>query len=252
MNIPPNPISPDLEKQKWLDWFAGLESSHAEKQFNSWFQLRQRHAHLQSILKTSPLELPGVQADLEAAAAKLAYDRPYRIVVIGESGAGKSTLINAILQRDLLPSETGGAVTGTAVCILPNTSEPRDRAKFEWRSDREFVNLLRELAGRYKVDLLNNYAEPITPQEIFKLLSDQALLPPEDVPDRIRHQLPEELRDIAATWNRLLTAKVNKIPGLDLTQKTELDSVLMESSALNRDERTRLIPGIKYAEYWLA
>lgn len=248
--------SPNLEaqKQRWLDWFGGLGQAQAEKQFVTWLQLVQRQAQLKTIVNNTRLNLSVVEADLETAASKLMYDKPYRIVVIGESGAGKSTLINAILQRDLLASETGGAVTGTAAYILPNSNESRDRVRFEWRSDREFAKLLKELASRYKVQLSqpNEIIEPITPQQIFKLLNDKALSPPDDVPDRIRNQLPEELRDIAATWNRLLTSKVNKISGLDLSQKNELDQILMEASSLNRDERTRIIPGIKYAEYHLA
>ena len=74
---------------------------------------------------------PGMRGDLLDARTRLATDR-FNLAVLGEFKRGKSTLVNALLDRDLLPT---GVVPLTSV-VTAVAAGPRDRLIVHYSNDR--------------------------------------------------------------------------------------------------------------------
>ena len=88
------------------------------------------------------LGLDGVVRDLRAAQRRLLEDR-FNLVVLGEFKRGKSTLVNALLERELLPT---GVLPLTSVVTVIAAGE-RERLLVRFDDGREQEATLGELAG---------------------------------------------------------------------------------------------------------
>lgn len=84
--------------------------------------------------------------ELESASTRV-FDSP--IALLGESGAGKSTLINALIGMNLLPNDSGRAVTA-AICEISGGHEGyRLTARIQSRADfsKRFAQVWHRLEG---------------------------------------------------------------------------------------------------------
>jgi energy-coupling factor transporter ATP-binding protein EcfA2 len=70
------------------------------------------------------------------------------IALLGESGAGKSSLINAIAGIDLLPHNSGRAVTASVCEVIRRGGEFEVDVEFRGRQDS--IRMLRELSARLR------------------------------------------------------------------------------------------------------
>ena len=89
---------------------------------------------------TEDLLTPGRRGDLLDARRRLAADR-FNLAVLGEFKRGKSTLVNALLDRDLLPT---GVVPLTSV-VTTIAAGPRDRLVVHYTDGRALEQPLGEL-----------------------------------------------------------------------------------------------------------
>ena len=243
------------EKQSWLRWFKGLEPEQAEAEFVEWEKLKARKRELQLLVdKVEGVNVATAKQYLRNAEQKLDYKRNYRIAVIGESGAGKSTLINAILGRNLLPTETGDSVTGTEVRI--SSYEGIDLSS-------EKVKLSFETGDSFFIELINSISLSSTGNKLLEkdtsaeaaigIIESATFENSNKTADWIIQRLPEELLDIARTWEAINQSNYNIRKEYGIDEREELDSLLKESSARNDlNSRERVIPAIAYAEYRLA
>jgi len=83
-----------------------------------------------------------LQRDLTAARLRVAEDR-FNLVVLGEFKRGKSTLVNALLDRDILPT---GVIPLTSV-VTVISSGPVERLTVRFSDDHEEAHDLDELAA---------------------------------------------------------------------------------------------------------
>jgi GTPase SAR1 family protein len=86
--------------------------------------------------RAQEFELPDPPEELQHALAGLSDDT-YRILVVGEVKRGKSTLLNALLGRDLLPTDVG--VATSQVFRISHGERDAYRVRFEDRSELEIT-----------------------------------------------------------------------------------------------------------------
>jgi GTPase SAR1 family protein len=248
------------EKVKWLSWFRGL-GDNLEKKFNIWQELQLEYEQLEKLLMTekfNKLEMSSARVELDKASDKLNYQKPYRVVVIGESGAGKSSIINAILKRKLLISDVGKAITGTATYIYPKAEDVTSPVvKIVKREHDDFVKLLNRLFIRYSnvklLDILKKIEPNIILQKLEQQQSDLFYKLETSIPDEtLRKRFLKEIKDIASTWERLNRGEISIPSELPLSEEEKLKNLLTEYSDTNKEGSSkRVIPGIKFVEYKL-
>lgn len=242
------------EKQSWLRWFKGLEPEQAEAEFVEWGKLKARKRELQLLVdQVEGVSVSAAKQYLRNAEQKLDYKRNYRIAVIGESGAGKSTLINAILRRNLLPTETGDSVTGTEVRIssYEGIDLNSEKVKLSFKTeDSFFIELINSITLN---STGNDLLDKGTNAESAIGIIESATFESSSTPDWIIQRLPKELLDIAITWKAVSQGNHDIREEYRIEEKEELDSLLKESSSKNDpSSEGRVIPAIAYAEYCLA
>lgn len=232
--------------QAWKTWFPEIGEPKLRRYLEQWLQLSERSSAFQNVLSATTL-LPRAREAQRQVARRLNYEVPYRIVVLGETGAGKSTLINALLGQERLLTGSGGAITGVPVCVHPLPSDQKEYVTVTYRTNEEFVTLVRNLANRYGVSL------PEDRHEMFKT-AEQTVAGAINIDEEQKNQLIEDLRDIVDTWQRVDNAR-----NLGTTQyfHPEEDYELLRQLMEERSERnapgsaTRDVAAIARMDYFL-
>lgn len=79
---------------------------------------------------------------LSNAVNALDFTHEYTVKLLGSTGTGKSTLLNAILDRDILPTGQAAAVTGVPIrVVLCNPQEPEE-LRLHFLTREAFENIL--------------------------------------------------------------------------------------------------------------
>lgn len=212
-------------QEEWDEWFQDIELSVRNKKFLEWEKLVDLVGSVENILQSPDFNFSQPIAHIRRAQRLLDFKRPYHIVVIGESGAGKSTLINSMMNGDFLTTGVGGAVTGVATYLYPNSAQPYG----------EYVNII------YRTeDEIKSLIERIKSMETNPQLKDK---------------IDATIRDIQHSFTNLKRESlVGQSQKLDLLNDRETLVALMEENSKRNTVETpgRVIAGIKQVEFHLA
>lgn len=246
----------DELRTRWFQWYLGLNPQHIEEQFKRYTVLTQRVQYLTKMAQRysshSFLNLATVKENIERAADQLHFDKPYRIMVLGQSGAGKSTFINALIGTDLLRMATGSATTGTVTSVMIEEDNQPNTANVYYRSDEGFITLIQGFGKRY------GFTAPSDPSVLLDDLKDQKIQKQfrSDMSTLDREAIPNDLKDIAQTWIRLRNHNLlggHQSYNLDESEK-EILELIDEESERNRltdghSNSKRIVPGIERVEF---
>lgn len=235
---------------------SSLGERDATRHCARWQDLNAKCISLQRVISMySDIGLHQPAELLSRAQQMLCLNDEYRVVIIGETGAGKSTLLNALLQKRVLVTGGGAAITGAAIYIYPESnSSEYDKAEIVLRDVDEYRQLIFDIIDReLGLDAHKRYfnnPSSVTPDDVIQLAHQY---------DSTRHKLPDwkqkkaarveaEVIDIAKTWKRSVASSAQKRLFVLPRDQDELNRLLDESSDFNRNEQTRIIPAIKYAQ----
>jgi Dynamin family len=79
---------------------------------------------------------------LSNAVKALDFTHEYTVKLLGSTGTGKSTLLNAILDRDILPTGQGAAVTGVPIRVVLCNPQETEELRIHFLTREAFENIL--------------------------------------------------------------------------------------------------------------
>jgi len=206
---------------KWETWFGSDDPERASHNLSIWQSLCNNARQLRRLLEDHKVSIDSVDKSIMQAERNLDFEKPYNLVVVGESGAGKSTLLNALIGYDLMPTGSGGAVTGVAIYVRVDPETEVPEAHVTYRKEDEFLALLNRLLARAGLPMFNSLQEvggAITAGTLESKFSNLA----EDQRMRV-------LKDVKEIW-RSYSA---------LDQKSQLGSSVTYDPFMDKDELKR-------------